>query len=158
MAITKTGITLTSGGRSQNFERNGQQSYVTADGLSANTTYTAQAYVKEDNGRTTTSSTTTQFTTLQAGSANLANRSAWNGSDVDIRYEFGLTYPIDGVKILNDKSKDFEDPVVYTPIVTGTYNGTFTVTINDPMTYVLVMVIDMYGEEFQDIFDINDLP
>lgn len=159
MAITKTGVTLTSSGENdRQFEKNGQQSSIEVNALTANKTYTVSAYVVDSAYGTITSASTTNFTTMQAGTANLVNNSAWSGDDVDIRVNFTMTYPIDSVKILNAKTEDFSDPVIYTAATSGTTSGTINSKISKPLTYVMVYITDFYGEEFKSIFNVNDLP
>lgn len=167
MAITKTGVTITDpGGHQQMFERNGQQSWVSVSNLQANTTYTAEAYVREDNGRTTTSAAVERFTTLQAGVISLTNASSYDtGADTAfIRVFFTSTYPVDTVRVLNDDTKDFieETTVTYSPVVSGTTSGSFTVTVLGPMQWFKILFYDMYGEEPEEeagvtIFELKDI-
>lgn len=160
MSITKTGINLSRQGASPiRYEEDGQQSVVTADGLVANTTYTVTAYVIEDNGRTTQSASSSQFTTLVAGDITLTNQSTYNGTVCTVYYLFTSTYPIDVVKIFNDKTKDFEDPITYKPTVSGRTSGSFRYRINEPYDWVKILVSDMYGEvNEEEIFNVKDLP
>lgn len=160
MSITKTGINLSRQGASTiTFEEDGQQSVITANGLVENTTYTVTAYVVEDNGRTTQSASSSQFSTLSAGDITLTNQSTYNGTVCTVYYLFTSTYPIDVVKIFNDKTKDFLTPTTYTPTVSGRTSGSFRYRINEPYEWIKISVSDMYGEvNEEEIFNIKDLP
>lgn len=160
MAITKTGIIVSNGGSDETFEVNGQQSMVTASNLSPNTSYSVTAYVKDSYGRTTQSASSSQFTTLVAGTIQLTNDSTYDGTTCDVRYRFTSTYPISDVVVLNDKTKDFleETTVTYRPTVSGTTSGSFSVQIRDPYPWLKIICYDMYVESNEEeIFKVEDL-
>lgn len=159
MSIQKTGLILSAQGHTdRTIELNGRQSQITADSLYNNTTYTVTAYVKDEYGNMTRSTSTT-FRTLEGGIISLSNKSTYNGTVCTVLFDFTSTYDIDTVKIFNDKTKDFENPITYTPTVSGTTSGTIRYRANEPFEWFKLYVSDIYGEvNEEEIFNINDLP
>lgn len=164
MAITKTGITLSATGEAdKTFELDGQQSTVSATGLTPNKQYTVAAYIVDSGYGKIDATQTSTFSTLPEGQVSLSNITAeWqtNTAQLNFRANWVSTYKIEGqgvnFQIFMSDRADF----VGAEVVNASYsrendglNGTISGYLNRkiPTTpnsayYIKVQFIDVYGE------------
>lgn len=165
MAITKTGITVsTAGENDKTFEVDGQQSTVSASGLTPNKQYTVSAYVVDSGYGKINADHTSTFTTLPAGTATFTNESGvWGTSVKQLQFFVNWTTTYDTVGSsanfrMFTSTDNFSTYTQVTPSwqrnspTTGSISHTLTTGIpngggND--LFVRVEVVDKYGEVFQ---------
>lgn len=155
MSITKTGITLSATGEAdKTFELDGQQSTVSATGLSPNTQYTVAAYVVDSGYGKIDAAQTTTFTTLSGSTPIITDTGSGLSMTVkryEVRCSVTNTYTLSNMEIKWASDSAMTTNVgTYNYALSGTsanvsYNITYRIPASGQTIYVQLTATDVYG-------------
>lgn len=156
MSITKTGITLSATGEAdKTFEFDGQQSTVSATGLSPNTQYTVAAYVVDSGYGKIDAAQTTTFTTLSGSTPVITDTGSGLSMTVkryEVRCSVTNTYALSNMEIKWASNAEMTTNVgTYNYALSGTsanvsYNITYRIPASGQTIYVQLTATDIYGD------------
>lgn len=156
MAITKTGITVsTTGENDKTFEVDGQQSTVSASGLTPNKQYTVAAYIVDSNYGKIDAAQTTTFTTLASSTPVITDTGSGLSLSVaryEVRCSVSNTYALSNMEIKWASDAGMTTNVgTHNYALSGTsanvsYNITYRIPPSGQYIYVKLTATDIYGE------------
>lgn len=156
MAITKTGITVSATGEAdKTFELDGQQSTVSATGLTPNKQYTVAAYVVDSGYGKIDATQTTTFTTLSGSTPVITDTGSGLSLSVkryEVRCTVTNTYALSNMEIKWASNAEMTTNVgTYNYALSGTsanvsYNITYRIPASGQTIYVQLTAKDVYGD------------